>query len=515
MSPETERPRARAVGPRPLLERGRELHSWAELRVEKAQAEHVSVRLVADALREDRATGGGLLAGALAFRLFLWLLPAGLVIVALLGFSNADDVRKGLGSAGLGGYAATTIATAAGQAHDGRWVLLLIGLVGLYSTSVDLAKVMWIGTSLAWHLPISRLRRQPRAAAAAAILLLTAVLCTVAVNWLRSILYPVGLLATVLVALVYGLCGWLALRLLPHPTHITAIDLLPGAALIGVGVQALHVVTVFFLAGRISSSSQLYGALGAAATLLLWAYLLARVLMGASTLNHTLLRHRDVARLPVHQPGGPSGGGMTGVHLLRTPGRLLASLRADWRELTASLGAGGRSTSGAAGSAGWTHVTMLTVCRFDGADEAEAASGRLAQLEREGAFELVDAAVVTWPSEARRPQASHVVTGSNPGALGGAFWGLLLGVIFFAPLLGLAVGAGAGALAPLDDAGIGDPFIRRVRDEVTPGTSALFLLTAEADIDRVRDAFAEYEPVVVHTTLTSEQEAALHDYFDA
>ena len=72
------------------------------------------------------------------------------------------------------------------------------------------------------------------------------------------------------------------------------------------GVQVLHLISAFYLVNRISSSSQLYGALGAAATLLLWGYLLARVLIGASTLNHTLFRYRDVARLPGGLAGGSS-----------------------------------------------------------------------------------------------------------------------------------------------------------------------------------------------------------------
>src|SRR6478735_73167 len=89
-----------------LLDRGRRLQSEAGRRLITARDEHASVRLLTDALREDRDTGGALLAGALAFRLFLWLLPAVLVIVALFGFSSPDRVRAGVTEAGLGGYMA-------------------------------------------------------------------------------------------------------------------------------------------------------------------------------------------------------------------------------------------------------------------------------------------------------------------------------------------------------------------------------------------------------------------------
>ena len=111
--------------------------------------------------------------------------------------------------------------------------------------------------------------------------------------------------------------------------------------------------------------------------------------------------------------------------------------------------------------------------------------------------------------EAADPAAQPAPTAA--GALGGAFWGLLFGLIFFVPLLGAAIGAATGALAgSLADVGIDDGFINRVRDQVTPGTSALFVLTSDAVMDKVHDAFAEHEPAeLIFTNLSNEQEAAL------
>lgn len=89
-------------------------------------------------------------------------------------------------------------------------------------------------------------------------------------------------------------------------------------------------------------------------------------------------------------------------------------------------------------------------------------------------------------------------------------------LLAFAPLLGLAVGAAAGALGgSLRGAGIGDAFIQEVRDEVTPGTSALFVMTSDGDVERVRDAFLAHHPTLLHTNLTPEQDAALREYFGA
>ena len=72
--------------------------------------------------------------------------------------------------------------------------------------------------------------------------------------------------------------------------------------------------------------------------------------------------------------------------------------------------------------------------------------------------------------------------------MGGMFWGLLLGVIFLTPLFGMAIGAAFGAMGgAFRDYGIDDDFIKRVRSAVTEGTSALFLMTSDAVIDRVSE----------------------------
>ncbi|WP_323100673.1 YhjD/YihY/BrkB family envelope integrity protein [Intrasporangium sp. YIM S08009] len=489
-----------------LLDRGRHLQSEAGRRLLTAREEHASVRLLTDALREDRDTGGALLAGALAFRLFLWLLPAALVVVALFGFSSPDRVRTDLTQAGLGGFMASTISQATAQAHQGRWILLLIGVVALYSTSVALAKAMWIGTSLAWHLPVARLHRSPRAAAAVVVLMMLAVTLTLAAGWVRSVAYTVGVVVTLVMLALYTLLGWYVLSVLPRPAGASVVDLLPGALLIGAGVQVLHLVSAFYLVNRISTSSQLYGALGAAATVLLWGYLLARVLIGASTLNRTLGRYRDAARLPTGNE-----------HAAAVPLRgLAARLRADWRDIVAGTHTGGPGPSDGPDPTGAGQAAALTVWRFDDETGAQAAGRTLGELERRGALRVLDAAVVTWPTGASRPRASQLASTRASGALGGSFWGLLLGIIFFAPVLGLAVGAAAGALGgSLREAGIGETFIRQVRDEVTPGTSALFVMTSDVDLDEVRTAFLAHHPTLLHTNLTPEQDAALREYFDA
>lgn len=160
-------------------------------------------------------------------------------------------------------------------------------------------------------------------------------------------------------------------------------------------------------------------------------------------------------------------------------------------------------------------MATLTVWRFDSTDGAAEAADILADLERGRVLVIQDAATVEWEVGKRKPKTRQLTSTTVAGALGGGFWGLLFGLIFFVPLLGAAIGAATGAITgSLTDVGIDDRFINQVRDQVTPGTSALFVLTSAADLERIADAFAGGpHGELIHTDLTEEQEAALRETF--
>ena len=157
----------------------------------------------------------------------------------------------------------------------------------------------------------------------------------------------------------------------------------------------------------------------------------------------------------------------------------------------------------------------LTVWKFDTSSGAEDASRTLQQLAKQNLIVLHDAATVTWEEGRKKPKTHQLASTTTAGALGGSFWGLLFGLIFFVPLLGAAIGAATGALAgSLTDVGIDDGFINQVRDQITPGTSALFVMSSEAVVDKVKGAFAEHQPSeLIFTNLTTEQEDALREVF--
>ena len=160
-------------------------------------------------------------------------------------------------------------------------------------------------------------------------------------------------------------------------------------------------------------------------------------------------------------------------------------------------------------------MATLTVWKFSDAAGADAATDTLRNLATQKLITIHDAATVSWPEGKKKPKTRQLQNLAGAGALGGAFWGMLFGLIFFVPLLGAAIGAASGALAgSLADVGIDDSFIKKVRDQVTPGTSALFVMSSDAVMDKVREAFAGQQPELIFTNLSDEQEQAIRDVFD-
>jgi uncharacterized membrane protein len=159
-------------------------------------------------------------------------------------------------------------------------------------------------------------------------------------------------------------------------------------------------------------------------------------------------------------------------------------------------------------------MATLTVWKFGTPTAADEALATLKQLQRQELIKIQDGAVISWPAGARKPKTRHLSDMTGMGALGGAFWGFLFGLIFFIPLLGAALGAAGAALGGhLAHFGIDEGFIRQVREKVTPGTSALFVLSSDAVLDRLRPAFAGWDAELLQTNLSPDEEARLRETF--
>jgi len=161
-------------------------------------------------------------------------------------------------------------------------------------------------------------------------------------------------------------------------------------------------------------------------------------------------------------------------------------------------------------------MATLSVLKFPTADGAQQMEGTLLSLQKQHLIEVQDAAIVTWPQGKKQPKTEQLHNMAGAGALQGAFWGMLFGLIFFVPFFGLAIGAAMGALSgKFADYGIDDNFIKQTREKVTEGTSALFLLTSGAVVDKVVEATKGQTFEILSTNLPKDKEDELRAAFSA
>jgi uncharacterized membrane protein len=161
-------------------------------------------------------------------------------------------------------------------------------------------------------------------------------------------------------------------------------------------------------------------------------------------------------------------------------------------------------------------MATLTVLKFSTPDGAEKMLAKVQALQKAELIKIQDAAMVSWPTGKKSPKTQQLVNLAGIGALQGAFWGMLFGLIFFVPFFGLAVGAAFGAIgAKMADYGISDEFIKKTRDQVTEGTSALFLMTSDAVQDKVIEGLKGEQFELISSNLTKEQEEELKTAFSA
>jgi len=159
-------------------------------------------------------------------------------------------------------------------------------------------------------------------------------------------------------------------------------------------------------------------------------------------------------------------------------------------------------------------MATVTVLKFRTAEGAEEALATVQRLQRDHLIKLHDAAIVSWPVGTKSPRTRQLVDLTTVGAVSGMFWGMLFGLIFITPLFGIAVGAVVGAIGgTFKDYGIDDDFISRVRGAVTVGTSALFLMTSEAVMDRVVAAMQRSTFEIIATNMSTDQEQELREAF--
>lgn len=159
-------------------------------------------------------------------------------------------------------------------------------------------------------------------------------------------------------------------------------------------------------------------------------------------------------------------------------------------------------------------MSDLVVVAYDSEEKANLIRAKFMEMSKDYLVELEDAVVAIKKADGKvKLQQMYNLTAG--GAISGGFWGLLIGTIFLNPLLGMAVGAGAGAASgALSDMGINDEFMKNLAASFQPGTSLLFILIRKMTPDKVLEELKGTGGKVIKTSLTHENEEKLQKVLD-
>jgi uncharacterized BrkB/YihY/UPF0761 family membrane protein len=266
-----------------------------KVRLEQARPSSRWVDIGFRTFEHDLSSGGAVIAGAVAFRVFLFLVPYVFVIVVGVGFAagaadeDAGDLAR---SAGIGGLVAKAVAGAAKLSGFERWTALIVGTFALFLAARALLKVLRASYGMIWSVRPSKLKKTTKPALVLVGLVTVALVCATLVGGLRHeslVLSVVGY--TLMTAVPFGL--WLFASWHLPRRALTWQELVPGAVVVAIGLQLLHLVTVLWIAHVLETKTETYGAIGAALAILLWAYLLGRVITAAAVVDAALWQRRS------------------------------------------------------------------------------------------------------------------------------------------------------------------------------------------------------------------------------
>jgi uncharacterized BrkB/YihY/UPF0761 family membrane protein len=289
--------------PRSRVQRWRATVKSARGRLDDKRETSATVSVAFDTLGEDFRAGGPVLAAALGFRVFLFFVPFVAFALIILGFigdlfsRNAQDLIRGRGIAGL---TASGISTGQNLSTGTRVTSLILVAYALFLSARSFVKVLHVVHMLLWRNPPAPPRKVTRASLLFIGIVSAVIVLSGLIDALRTRNAISGFIALALYTFIPFFAWWLVSWWLPHGTS-DRLGLVPGAAVFAVGTEALHIATVIWFPHKVESKSEVYGAIGIALALLLWAYLLGRLITFSAALNIALWVRRDPKSPP--RPG--------------------------------------------------------------------------------------------------------------------------------------------------------------------------------------------------------------------
>jgi membrane protein len=261
-------------------------------RVEGSRGRHRWVDLGFSLVERDSSIGGGLLAGALAYRLFVWLLPTALLLVSGFGLyagSVDKSPRTVVKEAGLHGLIASQVATAASGRHRAVVFLVMIpavlyATVALYRAIAKVHAIAWLGSGRG-------VRITSKGVALFGGGLVMQLIAFAVVTWARRGSQLGGLLALLAYVVLVGGAWVLVSTELPH-RRVRWPALVPGALMLSVGLLVINAFNIYVTTRLVEGRANTYGALGVAAALLFSLVLVGRLMVVSAELNAALDEHR-------------------------------------------------------------------------------------------------------------------------------------------------------------------------------------------------------------------------------
>lgn len=233
------------------------------------------------------ARQGMLLASAIAFRLFFWVLPAivlGISVLSGLGRAGLDETAAD--ATGITGAARAEVLRALSEGGRSWWILAVISLFGLLWATMLLRRALALVNAHLWAAPALKIHTRQLIVSVLFFVTLVAIIAFSSRMVARlDALLPGGfLLSLVAQAAIAGAC-WLAVLVRLPDRRSQWSDLVPGAVLFGAGLALMHLVSRVYLPARFEHSSALYGSLGIAAVILVWLLLFGQLVVWSAVVN--------------------------------------------------------------------------------------------------------------------------------------------------------------------------------------------------------------------------------------
>jgi uncharacterized BrkB/YihY/UPF0761 family membrane protein len=240
----------------------------------------------------DAHVGGGILAGAVAFRMFLFLVPFVYIV-----FTVFDDLAKAAGdnphqvarSLGISGVLATAVVSATDLSAWSQLVLFVAVTIALVLTAKNLVKTLYAVHWLVWRMPRMKPRGYYPIAVVVGLALVIMVFAIITDHLRRMVgIAGIALVFVLITGTAFCLWWWVSWKL-PHPPS-SRRALIPGAVFMALGVEVLHLLTTYWIGSLVARRSHAYGAVGIALAVLFWVYILGRIVVGSAGVNATLWR---------------------------------------------------------------------------------------------------------------------------------------------------------------------------------------------------------------------------------